>query len=32
MKETFAKVSPFVVNPEPIEEAFQLNDKDFAYQ
>ena len=29
MKETFAKVSPFVVNPEPIEEAFQLNDKDF---
>lgn len=29
MKETFAKVSPFVVNPEPIEEAFQLNDQDF---
>jgi len=29
MKETFAKVSPFVVNPEPIEKAFELNEEDF---
>ena len=29
MKETFAKVSPFMVNPEPIEQSFQLNDADF---
>ena len=29
MKETFAKVSPFVVDPEPIEEVFHLNDQDF---
>ena len=29
MKETFAKVSPFIVDPKPIEQAFQLNDEDF---
>ena len=29
MKETFAKVSPFVVDPKPIEEAFLPQDGDF---
>ena len=29
MKETFAKVSPFVVDPKPIEESFLLQEGDF---
>ena len=29
MKEVFSKVSPFMVNPEPIEKAFELNEEDF---
>ena len=29
MKETFAKVSPFVVDPKPIEESFLLQDGEF---
>ncbi len=29
MTEKFAKISPFMVDPEPIEKAFQLQDSDF---
>ena len=29
MKETFAKVSPFMVDPEPIEKSFTLQEGDF---
>ena len=29
MTEKFAKISPFMVDPEPIEKTFQLQDGDF---
>ena len=29
-KPNFAKVSPFVVDPQPIEDAFNLTPEDFA--